>query len=167
MSSDQDDSPKPRHRHNKWSTSEDNMLKSLVQSTKKLNWFEISRKMQNRNPRQCQERWEYYLSPFVNNSPWTPQEDALLLQKFKEFGSRWTVIARFFYNRTNTNVKNRFLAMVRNSNQLQQMKVLDEVSSPCDKVLFPNISDLDASLPQIYLDKFAMMDSLHFLSVLN
>ena len=103
-----------KRKHYKWTYEEDKKLRELVnRDSKNPNWEEIAAKFSNRNPRQCQERWSYYLSPDVNNGPWTPEEDELLLKKFKEFGSRWVHIAQFFKGRTNTNCKNRYLAINR------------------------------------------------------
>lgn len=158
---------KPKHKHNKWTAVEDKMLKNLVSKMSKPNWVSISSQIPNRNPRQCQERWEYYLSPNVNNSPWTPQEDTLLMQKYKEFGSKWTIIAKFFFNRTNTNVKNRYLALTRYQKQPSSPSEVESTSPPSEKVLLPNILDLDAVLPPNYLTRVAVYDSVPFLSVFN
>ena len=118
---------KTKFRHNKWNKAEDAMLRLVMTNAKKPNWNEISKQFVNRNARQCQERWTNYLSPTVNNDPWTEREDELLKQKYNELGSKWSVIARFFTNRTNTNVKNRWIALNRiasktktNSNSVSQ-----------------------------------------------
>ncbi|EAY09940.1 Myb-like DNA-binding domain containing protein [Trichomonas vaginalis G3] len=166
MSNIRQEPSKPKHKHNKWTAVEDKMLKSLVSKSTKPNWVAISNQIPNRNPRQCQERWEYYLSPNVNNSPWTPQEDALLLKKYQEYGTKWTIIAKFFYNRTNTNVKNRFLAINRYQKQTQPTTEIEEVTPQCEKVILPNIMNLDAVLPTNFLNRVAMLDSASFLSTI-
>ena len=103
-----------KRKHYKWSYEEDRKLIDLVNKySSNPNWDEISAQFPNRNTRQCQERWSYYLSPDVNNGPWTKEEDELLLEKYREFGSRWVHIAQFFKGRTNTNCKNRYLAINR------------------------------------------------------
>jgi hypothetical protein len=55
----------------------------------------------------------YYLSPELNTRPWTPTEDALLIEKYLMIGSRWVTIAKFFPNRTDAMIKNRFLMLQR------------------------------------------------------
>ena len=104
---------KIKHKHYKWTPVEDQRLKEIIMTCGTKNWAHIASQIPNRNSRQCQERWEYYLSPNLNNSPWSEDEDRLLEEKFAEFGSKWTVIAKFFNGRTNTNVKNRYLALCR------------------------------------------------------
>ena len=117
MSSTETTFPIPRasskRKHFKWSCDEDVKLMELVSKSKKPDWVKISAEFKNRNPRQCQERWSYYLSPYVNNGPWTAQEDIMLFQKYAEFGSRWVDIAKFIKGRTNTSCKNRYLAIKR------------------------------------------------------
>ena len=123
MSAVETNKNKPKVRHFKWSPAEDMLLKKLILSKAVPNWTLIARKFKNRNVRQCKDRWNYYLCPTVNNSEWTKEEDELLLEKYKEFGTKWSRIAKFFNNRTNTNVKNRYLAMMR---MKEKEKMLDQ-----------------------------------------
>lgn len=104
-------------KHYKWTSSEDSQLRRLVRNTKKPNWVSISLKFANRNPRQCKDRWNNYLCPDINNSEWSPEEDELLKEKFKEYGSKWSQISQFFIKRTSTNVKNRWLYLGRKSSR--------------------------------------------------
>lgn len=104
---------KSKNKHFKWTPLEDELLIRIVSNMKPVDWDKVSNLMGNRNVRQCKDRWNYYLSPDVNNGEWTEEEDNLLREKVKEFGTKWKIIASFFTGRTNTNFKNRFLAMKR------------------------------------------------------
>ncbi|OHT10934.1 hypothetical protein TRFO_19630 [Tritrichomonas foetus] len=86
---------------------EDTYLKFLVMKHGATDWNLIASMMGSRTSRQCRERYRNYLAPTVNVSKWSNEEDTLLLSKYNEFGSRWTIIARFFNSRTVVNVKNR------------------------------------------------------------
>jgi hypothetical protein len=66
-----------------------------------------------RTRRQCRDRWFHYLSPFVNKAVWTPAEDALIIRKQRELGSKWVKIAKFLPSRTDGMIKNRFLQLQR------------------------------------------------------
>ena len=98
-----------------FSQEEDNQLKALVEEFGDKNWPEIASHMKNRTTRQCRERYRHYLSPNIVNGEWTPQEDEILLQKYNEFGPRWVTIAKFFKTRTDINVKNRWIVLMRRS----------------------------------------------------
>ena len=135
---------KPKVRHYKWSPAEDMLLKKLILSKSVPNWTTIAKRFKNRNVRQCKDRWNYYLSPNVNNTEWTKEEDELLLEKYKEYGTKWSTIAKFFNNRTNTNVKNRYLAMMRKEekNKMQQEMFIESI----DENLTINDEYVDSSL---------------------
>lgn len=86
---------------------EDSLIICLVSQYGINNWKQVSSRMINRTPRQCRERWKYYLSPNVDNKPWTIEEDQLLEELTKTLGNQWAQIAKHFENRTCINVKNR------------------------------------------------------------
>ena len=112
------ETPPPAHRphpKSKFTVEEDIFLRSLVAQFGENNWQQIARNMPKRNPRQCKERWMNYLSPMVRNTPWTPEEDELLKRKVAELGQKWVRIAKFFPMRTDINIKNRYLVLMRRS----------------------------------------------------
>jgi hypothetical protein len=92
----------------KFTPQEDRALQSLVAEHGPRDWSLIASYLQGRNPRQCKERWTNYLCPEVRDTPWTLEEDLLLVQKQREFGCKWVQIAKFFPNRTDAMIKNRF-----------------------------------------------------------
>ncbi|OHT03852.1 hypothetical protein TRFO_01574 [Tritrichomonas foetus] len=120
---------KKSHPKFKFCAEEDIQLKELVNKYGENNWAQIAQNMPNRNSRQCKERWCNYLSPSICKSPWTQEEDNLLLDKYKEVGARWVQIAKFFPQRTDISIKNRYLVLSRqikkklpkNKNNINQM----------------------------------------------
>jgi hypothetical protein len=97
----------------KFTQDEDLKLAELVATHGEADWPSISRQMGNRTVRQCRERWCNYLAPSVCTAAWTPEEDALLLEKFREFGSRWRSMTQFFPGRTDINLKNHYMTLTR------------------------------------------------------
>jgi hypothetical protein len=74
--------------------------------------------------------------------PWTPSEDALLLEKVQEFGRRWVRIAEFFPMRTDVHVKNRFIVLQRREKrdaEGESMKA--NAPRPIGRPLFPSLCD--------------------------
>jgi hypothetical protein len=69
--------------------------------------------MGNRSVRQCRERWTNYLAPSVINGVWSAQEDALLLEKFRLCGPHWKQMIQSFPGRTDINIKNHYMTLVR------------------------------------------------------
>lgn len=99
---------------------EDKRLIKAVQDYGEGNWSLIASYVGNRTKRQCSERWRKFLCPTVNLSKWTQEEDNLLLMKFIELGPKWTLISKFFDNRTDVNVKARYVILNRKMKKRQE-----------------------------------------------
>jgi hypothetical protein len=113
----------------KFTSADDEQLRLLVEQFGDSDWFLISDQMNGRNARQCRERWVNYLAPTLNNAPWTPAEDMLLLQKYRDLGCKWVRIAKFFPNRTDAMVKNRFNRIQRRDAKEEEFRRL------CDPIV--------------------------------
>ena len=150
--------------HAKFSPEDDEMLRRLVEEFGENNWNIIADRMPGRNIRQVKERWSYYLSPNLNRTPWTKEEDELLIEKQKELGSRWVRISQFFQNRTDAMVKNRFQVLKRKEQkekeiQARREKFLAQASSPCMSP--PTVTPEVAPSPvddQPYFENFGTTD---------
>ena len=113
---------KKTHPKNKFTKEEDEMLIKAVASCGKLNWRKISLMLPSRNARQCKDRWENYLDPNLNKTPFTIEEDMLLLEKHQEYGPKWVMISKFFNNRSDTSIKSRYLVLKRRGITLNFLK---------------------------------------------
>lgn len=92
----------------KFTTEEDEQLKSLIAKYGAKKWDKIALFMPGRTGRQCRDRFANYLEPSLTNSTWTKSEDLLLEQKVLECGQHWNVIAKCFKGRSANNIKNRW-----------------------------------------------------------
>ena len=95
-------------RKKKFTREEDNKLRKYVNEVGEDKWEEIANLMGNRNARQCHDRWKYYLSPKVNNEPFTKEEDELLIKLVSKYGGMWVQISKKFKNRSDIQMKNRW-----------------------------------------------------------
>ena len=91
-----------------FSEKENEKLKQLVEEYGDHNWSLIASFMKNRNARQCRERWRTYLRPTLSIEPWSPEEDRILLEKYAQFGTRWSVIGQYLPSRSEIAIKNRW-----------------------------------------------------------
>jgi hypothetical protein len=92
-----------------FSPEEDRRLRQLVSVFGTNCWDMIAAGLQERNGRQCRERWKHYLSSDLRPSPWTLDEDRHLFMKMQELGPRWTFLASHFPGRTDLQVKHRWM----------------------------------------------------------
>jgi hypothetical protein len=121
---------KPIYRpHSRFTAQEDVRLYRLVQEHGAKSWRLIAKYMPNRNSRQCRERWLNYLNPSLNSESWTATEDALLEEKYHQIGPRWVFMMKFFPNRTDAMLKNRFQVLRRKAMR-QALADSQDISSP-------------------------------------
>lgn len=112
---------RPKSMKNKFTESEDQKLIALVKKFGAKDWINISALMETRNPRQCRERWKNYLNPELRKDEWTKEEDELLLEKHNEFGGKWNKIAKFFSNRSDNGLRNRWMLLARRKQKTESV----------------------------------------------
>ena len=116
---------KPRKQKVPFTPEEDARLRELVAEKGDHNWNAIQALMPNRTSRQCRERWNLYLSPDVNNSPWTPEEVMRLYTLYVAVGPQWTLLSHQFPNRTANNIKNKLKMCLRRAQRMYRIPEKD------------------------------------------
>jgi hypothetical protein len=103
-----DSDPRSAAPRRKFTPEEDIQLRSLVERLGTKHWEKISRLLPDRTARQCRNRYKNYLLDSLVTNPWTPEEDALLIEKFHQIGPKWVEIGKVISGRSGNNVKNRW-----------------------------------------------------------
>jgi hypothetical protein len=103
----------PEISRKRFAAEEDEKLRQMVIQHGTHDWVEIAAGMGNRSARQCRDRWNHYLTNAPNGSPWTEDEDKLVLQTVERIGVRWKTIAQFLPSRSDMDVKQRWSALFR------------------------------------------------------
>ena len=118
--------------HNKWSKEEDNHLRILVEEFGENDWRHLAKKMEGRNSRQCRERWQYYLNPKLKQGEWTIEEDELIITKRNELGPKWMTISKYFDNRTDAMIKNRYNLLIRKEKRSREKNKSQNIKDEFD-----------------------------------
>jgi hypothetical protein len=122
------DVPSARKR---FTPNEDQMLIHLAKRHGARHWQAISTSLPGRTARQCRDRFMNYLLPNLTSDPWSAEEDQILVDRFNEFGSRWSRIAVFLPGRSSNAVKNRWYTHLQRS-QLAPPTPPDTDTAPTD-----------------------------------
>ena len=102
-----------------WTPEEDFYMLSYITSYGPQNWSLVADYMNARFPwdkkssKQCRERWYNKLDPAICHSPWTKQEEALLVLSHMKYKNRWCDISNALKGRHNNMIKNRFYSIFR------------------------------------------------------
>ncbi|EAY07253.1 Myb-like DNA-binding domain containing protein [Trichomonas vaginalis G3] len=133
----------------KFTHDEDKLLTYLITECKHTNWVTIASLMPGRNVQQCRDRWRHVLCKHSASKDWTPEEDALLLQKYKELGKRWIQIQVTFPRHTVVQVKSHCKELLEKENPVttSNIQVLEE--KPMNYPAFTNVS-VDKSLEELF-----------------
>jgi hypothetical protein len=75
-----------------WTEEEDRTIIRAV-GRGEMKWSNIAKLLTNRNGKQCRERWFNHLDPQLKKTPWSEEEDELLIAVHRRLGNAWTKIA--------------------------------------------------------------------------
>jgi len=130
---------KPSDFQNTWSFKDDYILMEIIyenehslldanRSKYNVKWSRIAMKFNhqsqnNKLGKHCKERWFNHLSPHLNKTVWTDEEDILLLENAIIHSKKWIKIASSFPGRTQHHVKNRFLSLIARENKISSKKL--------------------------------------------
>ena len=101
---------------------DDKRLESIVLNHEFNGWKGVAKLMPGFTPKQLRDRWHNYISPKNSFGPWTPEEDQIIIQKIKEFGTKWSLISTFLNGRSDNCVKNRWNTVLKEDYLANPMK---------------------------------------------
>lgn len=96
---------KKRTLQQKWTQSEDALLRNVVSKLGPYKWPHIAEHINGRSAKQCRQRWHNQLCPSINSCTFTPDENLLLLEMHALFGNNWSTIRLRFKGRTDNALK--------------------------------------------------------------
>ena len=132
-----------KKRRRKFTPEEDELLKELVEKLGVKKWDQIAQHVPGRTGRQCRDRYRNYLVPGFFNGQWTQEEDDLIREKVLELGPHWSVMTKYFKNRSANALKNRwnyFVCRQAPSSVAHETVSSPEVTADCNHL---DLSDMN------------------------
>ncbi|XP_076953760.1 transcription factor MYB27-like [Bidens hawaiensis] len=108
-------------RRGPWLEEEDEILTAIVGALGEKHWDALAKQSDlRRSGKSCRLRWMNYLRPNLKHGEITQEEEAIILELHKQWGSKWSKIAKRLPGRTDNEIKNYWRSHLKKKSEAQQ-----------------------------------------------
>jgi len=102
------------YKKGRWSKEEDIQLTLMVNFFGR-SWNMIAKIMKNRSNKQIKSRYDEYIRPDLIKTPFSKEEDLLILELYNKFSNQWAKFQKYMPNRSQRKIKLRYEALLNTS----------------------------------------------------
>lgn len=125
----------------KWTSTENRLLRDWVAANGPQKWSDCAKVIKTRNGKQCRDHWLNKLNPELKKGNWTQEEDSIIYNLYKKYGTSWVKIQKHLPGRTENDVKNRYYSTLRRIElRVDKNKKVkkEEINGECSDVSEPH-----------------------------
>lgn len=147
-----------------WTEEEDILLVQWISSHGPSSWKDCGLFIKTKTANQCRDRWNYSVSPAVQNIKWDKYDDYILFKLYILIGPKWSRISKVLPGRSSRDVKNRFNAILKHKRfkMFTESNIKDQKSiNIIEKLMTWEIDEVISNLPiHIGLESQGLKDSI-------
>lgn len=84
---------------------DDSKIRLFADNNESPNWEKFAETFPNRSARQLRERYNNYLRPGLSSTPFSEEEDDLIIHLVEQYGTSWKLISSRMPNRSANQIK--------------------------------------------------------------
>ncbi|KAJ0952630.1 putative transcription factor MYB-HB-like family [Helianthus annuus] len=108
-------------RRGPWLEEEDEILTAIIGALGEKHWDALAKQSGlKRSGKSCRLRWMNYLRPNLKHGEITQEEEDIILDLHKQWGSKWSKIAKRLPGRTDNEIKNYWRSHLKKKIEAQQ-----------------------------------------------
>lgn len=88
-------------------------MRELVKNQGTKSWIQIANCLPGRRSKQCRERWTNVIDPSLNYTPWSEEEEKILIQMQQQEGNKWAAFEEKLPGRSANSIKNYWYSALR------------------------------------------------------
>jgi Myb-like DNA-binding domain len=96
----------------RWTAQEDKILLNAIKQHGTL-WYKVAKHLPGRTDDQAAKRFREKLDPSISRTPWTEDEDEILVNMWRKVGKRWNLISKELKGRPAVHCRNRWQSLFR------------------------------------------------------
>ncbi|XP_022000748.2 transcription factor MYB27 [Helianthus annuus] len=117
-------------RRGPWLEEEDEILTAIVGALGEKHWDALAKQSGlKRSGKSCRLRWMNYLRPNLKHGEITQEEEDIILDLHKQWGSKWSKIAKRLPGRTDNEIKNYWRSHLKKKIEAQQTECVEGTKS--------------------------------------